>query len=148
MFVHVKKNLPKDIENSVFYPKQRDSLKRELFSFMKEQISLREDLMFLRNKVGDPIKEEEIRSYMERLSTKYNDIDNNVGLSYHIEATRIDYGLSVHVIIFRGQIHVKKFVFRFRKTETKAGLDNVSSSGIIENYDVLKKSKKIRFGDR
>jgi hypothetical protein len=148
MCVHVRPNLSKEIENSVFYPKQRDSLKRELFSFMKEQIPLRDDLMFLRNKVGDPIKESEIRDYMERLSRKYNDNDNNTGLSYHIEATRIDYGLSVHVVIFRGQIHVKKFVFRFRKTETKSGLDNLSSSGIIENYDILRDKKKIKFGGR
>ena len=148
MFVHVKPNLSKELENSIQYPRQRDSLKREIFAFMKEQIGLRDELMALRNRVGDAVKESDLTDHMEKLSRKYNDIDNNVGFSYHIEATRIDYGLSVHVVIFRGQIHVKKFVFRFRKLETKAGLDNVSSSGIIENYDVLRNKKKIRFGGK
>ena len=64
------------------------------------------------------------------MKEKYNDKNNNIGLDYHIEATRIDYGVPVFVIIKRTDISMKKFVFRFRKTDVATGMDGLSPIGV------------------
>ena len=138
MVLQVKDSLPKDIETSIYYPKLRNLLHSEIFNFCKEQLELKADLNFLRMSVGQVLSESEIREYLDGLMAKYNnDSNSNVCLSYHIEVTRIDFGVPVFVVIKRGNnILMKKFVFRFRKTDLEQGLFGLSNSGIP--LDVLK----------
>lgn len=140
MFVNVEPHLPEDIEGSIYYPKLKMLLRSELITFCKEQIELKEDLDLLRMSVGQVMSEKEIREYLDELMLKYNSVDNNVGLSYHIEATRVDYGVPVFVVIKRTEIHMKKFVFRFRKEKLSDGIGNLSGSGILLN--TLKKGRE------
>jgi hypothetical protein len=143
MFVHVSPNLPERYENSVMYPKQKQKLIKEIYRFMREQIELRDDLLFLTARVGEKVHEKDLRDYLEKLAKKYNDYDNNNGFSYHIESTRFDYSAAVHVVVFRGQIYVKKFVFRFRKANIAAGLENISPTGLVEGYNF-----RVKFGEK
>lgn len=128
MFMRVQNSLPTDIETSIYYPKLRQLLFNEINYFTKERKDVRDDLHLLRLNVGSYMNEAEIREYLDSLKEKYN---NNpyVGLEYHIEATRIDFGVPVFVIIRRGDIYLKKFVFRFRKPVTGANLDGLSVIG-------------------
>jgi hypothetical protein len=130
MFIRVEESLPTNVENSMLYSRLKQLLKKEMFSFMKEQIELRDDLNKIIPMIGDAVPEYKIREMFDALVAKYNSKDNNNAIAYHIEATRVDYGVPVFVIIFRGQVLVKKFVFRFRKEKLGKGLDSVSSSGV------------------
>lgn len=141
MILNVKGSLPRDIENSIYYPKLKNLLHSEIFNFCKEQLELKADLNFFRMSVGQVMSEDEIRDYLDSLKLKYNGIDgSNVCLDYHIEVTRIDYGVPVFVVIKRGNnITMKKFVFRFRKTKLDQGLLGLSTSGIP--LEVLKEGR-------
>ena len=140
MFVNIEPHLPEDIEGSIYYPKLKTLLRSELINFCKEQIELKNDLEILRMNVGQVMSESEIREYLDGLMSKYNSTVNNVGLSYHIEATRIDYGVPVFVVIKRTEIFMKKFVFRFKKERLTDGIANLSQSGLILN--TLKKGSE------
>lgn len=129
MFVRVERSLPSNIENSVFYPKLKQLLFTEITRFTKERAELKADLNFLRMNVGEVLGEPEIRDYLDTLKRKYNDKDNDVGLDYHIETTRFDYGVPVFVVIKRDVIYMKKLVFRFRKADTAVSAQGVSLSG-------------------
>jgi hypothetical protein len=134
MFVKVEPSLPANIENSVFYPRLQHALRKEMISFFKEQIELRDDMLRLLPSIGEPLPEYKIREMFDTLTKKHNSKDNNNGVAYHIEVTRVDYGVPVFTIIKRGDtILVKKFVFRFRKKSISGGLDDVSSSGIPDS---------------
>jgi len=130
MFVKVYDSLPTNIENSIFYPKLKQLLHMEIMKFTKEQVELKQDLNLLRMNIGEILSETEIREYLDSLKAKYNLEDNNVGLDYHIEVTRYDYGVPIFVVIKRDIIHFKKFVFRFRKASPNMGLNDVQVSGI------------------
>ncbi len=130
MFVRVERSLPSNIENSVFYPKLKQLLFTEITRFTKERAELKADLNFLRMNVGELLGEAEIRDYLDTLKRKYNDKDNDVGIDYHIEATRFDYGVPVFVVIKREVIYMKKFAFRFRKPDTSSSIQGLSASGV------------------
>jgi hypothetical protein len=130
MFVKVENSLPEKIENSVYYPKLKQLLMPEIMRFTKERLELRNDLNFFRMNIGESLSDVEIREYLDSLKAKYNLEDNNIGIDYHIEATRFDYGVPVFVVIKRDIIYMKKFVFRFRKGNYTAGLSNVSIGGV------------------
>lgn len=137
MVVDVKDSLPTDIEGSIFYGKLKNLLHSEIVNFCKEQLELKQDLNVFRMSIGQEMSETEIREYLDSLKLKYNNQDNNVGIDYHIEATRIDYAVPVFVVIKRTDILMKKFVFRFRKAKLSDSIGELSSSGIPIN--VLKK---------
>lgn len=119
LFIKVEDSLPADLENSIFYSRIKNTMTKELMSFMREQAALRADLMRLKDKIGEIMSEDQIRRELEPLM-KYNEEDNNVGVIYHIESTRLDYGVPVIVIIKRDVLYVKKFVFRFKKEDMSA----------------------------
>ena len=133
LFMKNHDSLPIDVENSIYYARLRQLLHPEIFNFCKEQEELKADLNFLRLCIGEPITESEIRDYLNGLKEKYNKNDK-VGIEYHIEVTRIDYGVPVFCVIQRGNaIHMKKFVFRFRKANQEAGVGDLSNAGIISD---------------
>ena len=41
---------------------------------------------------------------------------HNIGIEYHIEVTRYDYGVPVFVVIKRDIIYIKKICFQIQKT--------------------------------
>lgn len=132
MLMTAQDSLPKDIESSIYYPKLKTLLHSEILSFCKEQLELKSDLNFLRMEIGNTLSESEIREYLDSLKLKYNDKeDSNVCLDYHIEVTRVDYGVPVFIVIKRGNnIIMKKFCFRFRKKSVSQSLTDLTISGI------------------
>ena len=140
MMVQVQNSLPTDVEQSIYYAKLKHLLHPEIFNFCKEQIELKQDLNLFRMSVGKPMVEKEIREYIDNLKQKYNEHYENVGLDYHIEVTRYDYGVPVFVVIKRTEIFMKKFVFRFKKERLTDGIANLSQSGLILN--TLKKGSE------
>jgi hypothetical protein len=130
MFVNVLPSMPSKIENSIYYNRLKHLLMPEIITYCKEFTDMRDDLLYLRAAIGTELSEDAIRAYLDGLKEKYNDKNNNIGLDYHIEATRIDYGVPVFVIIKRTDISMKKFVFRFRKTDVATGMDGLSPIGV------------------
>jgi hypothetical protein len=131
MVVNVYDGLPVEIENSIFYPKLKQLLYFEIIRFCKEQTELKEDLLIFRNLVGESLEESQIREYLDTLKAKFNNTNSNVGLNYHIEATRIDLSCVLFVIIKRHDIHMKKFVFRFRKKNLGSNVDGIAPGGLF-----------------
>ena len=130
MMVQVKDSLPTEIEQSVYYAKLKQLLHPEIYNFCKEKIELKQDLNFLRMKVGEKMTEKEIREYLDSLKLKYNGAVDDIGIDYAIEVTRVDYGVPVFVVIKRNEISMKKFVFRFRKINQEKGIGNLTVSGL------------------
>jgi len=130
MFVKVENSLPEKIENSIYYPKLKVLLHPEIVRFTREKIELRDDLNFFRMNIGEQLSDTEIREYLDSLKLKYNFEDNDIGIDYHIEATRFDYGVAVFVVIKRDKIYMKKFIFRFKKGNISDGLKDVTQAGI------------------
>ena len=131
MFIASLPSLPTDVENSIYYARIKQLLHPEIYNFCKEQLELKEDLNFLRMSVGEVMTEQEIRDYLDSLKDKYKDNDK-VGIEYHIEVTRIDYGVPVFCIIRRGNgIFMKKFVFRFRKANQEIGLADLTNAQVL-----------------
>ena len=54
-----------------------------------------------------------------------------VGIDYHIEVTRLDFGVPVFVLIKRDSIYLKKFVFRFKK-DISTGLGDLTNAGMLK----------------
>ena len=128
-FIDAKPSLSTNITNSIYYNKLKHLLHSEIVYFCKEKVELKTDLNMLRLMVGEKLTEESIREYLNALKEKYN-ADTNIGIEYHIESTRIDYGVPTFIIIRRGDnVSMKKFVFRFRKTSITDSLDGVTPSG-------------------
>lgn len=133
MFISALPSLPTDVENSIYYARIKQLLHPEIMNFCKEQLELKEDLNMLRMSVGEPMTEQEIRDYLNGLKEKYKSNDH-VGIEYHIEITRVDYGVPVFCVIQRGNgIYMKKFVYRFRKTNQAIGNEDLSISQILNN---------------
>ena len=153
MFIKVEDSLPTKIENSIFYPKLKVLLHQEILGFFMKSSEadhkdLKDDLNMLRMNVGEQLSEEEIREYLDNLKTTYNSKDNNVALDYHIEVTRFDYGVPVWVTIKRGSIHMKKFVFRFRKS-TQSTMNVIGGSFNLTETDEARKNRYNRLmGDK
>ena len=131
MYTDVSQALPTNIENSIYYPKIKHLLFSEINSFCKEKIELKNDLNGLRNMVGEVMTEKQIREYLDGLKLKYNGMVNNVGIDYHIEVTRLDFGVPVFVLIKRDSIYLKKFVFRFKK-DISTGLGDLTNAGMLK----------------
>jgi hypothetical protein len=148
LFVDVRQGLPTNVENSVYYPKIKHLLFGEINSFCKEQVELKQDLNVLRMMVGEEMTESQIRDYLDGLMLKYNNEVNNVGIIYHIEQTRLDYGVPVVVIIKRDSIYVKKFVFRFKK-ELSRGIGDLNNAGLLKKdiTSTLANKKLMKDGD-
>lgn len=147
IFVNVLPSLPQDIESSIYYAKLKNLLHPEIINFCKEQLELKSDLQFLRMNVGEALSETEIREYLDTLKQKYNSIEHNVGLDYHIEATRVDYGVAVFCVIKRDEIYMKKFVFRFRKKNQDGFLGGLSTSQIPDTKKKSIYSSLLRGGE-
>lgn len=131
MFISNLPSLPTDVENSIYYARIKQLLHPEIMNYCKEQLELKEDLNMFRMSVGEPMAEKEIREYLDGLKQKYKNNDN-VGIEYHIEITRVDYGVPVFCTIVRGNgVYIKKFVFRFRKTNQSIGSEDLSISQIL-----------------
>lgn len=141
LFVDVRNSLPTEVENSIYYPKLKHLLFSEINDFCKEKLELKKDLHGFRELVGTTLEESDIRKYLENLKNKYNMQVNNIGLDYHIEVTRIDFGVPVFVIIKRDFIYMKKFVFRFKKN-ISTGLEGLTSAGTFKHniVDAISKS--------
>lgn len=137
MFIDVRESLPTEVENSIYYPKLRHLLFSEINEYCKEKTELKKDLNIFRELVGEYVNETQIREYLDGLKTKYNMQVNNIGLDYHIEVTRIDYGVAVFVIIKRDFVYMKKFVFRFKK-DISTGLEGLTNAGAFKNKIVEK----------
>ena len=128
----VQDSLPAKVTNTIFYTKLKYLMFSEIVKFCREKLELKQDLLNLRTFIGEFISEEDIRKMFDELKEKYNNVNDNIGMDYHIEATRIDYGVCLFVMLKRGDIvFAKKFVFRFRKSQT-VGFDfsNITSGGI------------------
>ena len=111
-------NISDNIERSIFYPRLKQLLFKEINLFCREHTALKADLQFVRMQIGTPMSEQDIRVMMDEMMKRYNTPANdNVGIMYHIEKTRFDYGVPVFVIIKRDEIQAKKFVFRFKRKE-------------------------------
>lgn len=154
MFVDVQPSLSSKITNSIYYNKLKYYMFKEIVDFCREKIDLKNDLLDLRVYIGDFMSEEEIRFRLDTLKEKYNNNVQNIGLDYHLEATRIDYGVAVFCIIKRDDIYAKKFIFRFRKNP-QIGLDlsRLSSVGNPlpelsdeEKKEIRKEKYKKNFG--
>ena len=129
MIVKVGDSLPKEVEQSIYYPKLKHLLHGEIINFCKEQVEMKQDLNLFRMNVGSIMSEQEIREYLDGLREKYKHYEN-LALDYHIEVTRFDYGVVVFCIIKRNYIFTKKFVFRFRKKSVGVSMDGFTSGGI------------------
>ena len=129
MFISVEPSLPPNISNSIYYSRIKHLLYGEIVGFCREQTDLKEDLNNLRQSVGAFLAEDVIREYLDGLKQKYNTINNNISIEYHIETTRVDYGVPVFVTIKRDDCYQKLFVYRFRKGPT-TGLSNLTNSGV------------------
>ena len=155
MFIHVGDSLPSKIENSIFYPKLKVLLHQEILRFFMKSSEaahreLKDDLNLFRLNIGEKLSETEIREYLDTLKNKYNNADNNIALDYHIEVTRFDYGVAVWVVIKRADIHMKKFIFRFRKVAATMEIDGVNVGGIPleEGKDARKERYLKLMGDK
>ncbi len=129
MFVSVQNSLSPRVTNSVYYNRLKYLMFGEIVKFCKEKIELRNDLLNIRSYIGEFMSEADINRYFTDLKMKYNGSVHNVGLEYHIETTRIDYGVCVFVIIKRDNIYVKKFIYRFRK-DPQIGIESGNLSPI------------------
>lgn len=143
MFVDVQPSLSSDITNSIFYNKLKYFMFKEIVDFCKEKIELKNDLLELRVLIGEFLTEQDIRNKLDLLKERYNNTVQNIGIEYHLESTRIDYGVAVFCIIKRDDIYAKKFVFRFRKSP-QIGLNysGLSSIGAPISSDLTDDEKK------
>lgn len=133
MAVNVTPGQAPEIANSVFYAKIKHLLFGEIVSFTREKYELRADLQRLREFVGDLMTEAELRQYLDGLKDKYNNkTDTNIGVDYHIESTRIDYGVAVFAVIKRDEITAKTLVYRFRKA-ADVSLNGLSNTGVPQS---------------
>lgn len=126
MFVTLVPSLSPRVTNSIYYNKLKYLMFNDIVQYCKEKLELKSDLLNLRGYIGDYLAEDDIESYLDGLKAKYNGssdpLTQNIGIEYHLETTRIDYGVVVFCVIKRDDIYLKKFVFRFRKTPL-AGID-------------------------
>jgi hypothetical protein len=126
MYVTLVPSLSPGVTNSIYYNKLKYLMFNDIVQYCKEKLELKSDLLNLRSYIGDYLSEDDIEKYLDSLKKKYNGsadpLYQNIGIEYHIETTRIDYGVAVFCVIKRDDIYMKKFVFRFRKTPL-AGLD-------------------------
>lgn len=126
--VRVVPSVSENILNTSFYPRIRVLEIPEIMRFCQEQISLKNDLLDLTTYIGEYMTEAQIREIFDTLKEKYNQ-EKIIGMEYHVESTRIDFGVVLFVVIKRTDIFVKKFIFRFRKA-LDTNLVGLSSIGV------------------
>lgn len=127
--VKIIPSVSEKILNSSYYPRIKVLELPEIIRFCKEQTSLKNDLLAILTYVGEQMSEEDIRNIFDSMKRKYNQNDK-IGLDYHIEMTRYDYGICLFVIIKRDDVYAKKFVFRYkRKDKSETNIDGLTSVG-------------------
>lgn len=123
-------------EHSVVYGRLKQRLHPDILKFCLNEIDLKDDLMFFRSMVGDTLREIDVLNYVKNIQEKYNNdrsYNRNVGIDYFIESTRYDFVLILFVTIIRGEnIFQTRFVFRYRKSDTNAGVMGMNMSGLPE----------------
>jgi hypothetical protein len=124
MKITVMDTVPNEISSSIHYGKIKHSLHSHIVTFCRDKKDLKNDLKLLSYGVGREYDYDILIEVMEGLKEKYNGLDNNIGLEYHIEFTRYDFALIVTAIIKRADIEVKKFVFRYKKKSTGDSMIN------------------------
>lgn len=125
MIISMQKSLPTKVTNNIYYTKLKYLMFNEIIKFCKEKIDLKIDLLGLKDTIGEFLSEEQILDLFNSFKAKYNDQNYpDIGVEFHVESTRLDYGVCVFIIIKRGDtIFCKKFIFRYRKTTAGIGLD-------------------------
>ena len=122
------------IANSIYYPRIKQLMFKEIIDFCKEKTELKNDLLQMQKLIGAKLSEAEIREYLDNLKLKYG-MTSDLGIEYHIESTRVDYGVCVFAIIKRNDIWTKKLVFRFRKASTDT-IFGLSNGGVMDVTDL------------
>lgn len=142
--MNVHKSLDPRITNNIYYTRLKYLMFNEIVKFCRERIDLREDLLALRTTIGEFMTEDQIRETFDNLKQKYNSGDiENIGIEYHMESTRLDYGVVLFCALKRGDIfNLKKFVFRFRKGNLSSGVPGLDAIG-MELPDVKKDIKEL-----
>lgn len=128
MLVDVVPSLDEKITNSIYYNKLKHATFNEIITFCREKIELKSDLLYIRTFIGEFLTTDEIHDVFDELKKKHNG-EENIGIEYHIETTRIDYSVCLFVIIKRNDIMAKKFIFRFRKAPS-AGLSGLTNANM------------------
>jgi hypothetical protein len=134
--VKVVPSMPEAILNTSFYPRIKVLQIPEIMRFCKEQTTLKNDLLDMCNYIGEYLSESDIHDLFDALKDKYNNENPLVGLEYHIESTRIDYGVVLFVVIKRDDVYLKKFIFRYRKS-LDSSIDGLSTIGVPLNSKPL-----------
>ena len=120
------------VTNNIYYTKLKYLLFNDIIKYCKEQIDLRQDLLNLRSQIGEYYTDEQLRDMFDAIKIKYNTGTNDtIGIDYHIESTRLDYGVCLFCVLKRGDIiNIKKFIFRFRKGNLNSGVQGLNSVGL------------------
>jgi hypothetical protein len=124
-------------EHSIVYGRLKQRLQPDIIRFCLNEVDLKNDLLFFRSMVGDTLREIDILNYVKDIQDKYNNgrsYNRNVAIDYFMEATRFDFVLVLFVTIIRGEnIYQTRFVFRYRKTNINAGVNDMNMSGLPVN---------------
>lgn len=123
MKVVVYETVPEEISNSLNYTRIKHELHSHINNFCREKVDLKNKLHVLRLAVGRRYDPEDVKNTLEQFKEEFNEKDNNIGLDYNIVVTKFDFVVTVHVVIKRTDIEMKKFVFRYRKKSTTENED-------------------------
>jgi hypothetical protein len=132
MFVRVQDGLTDVTQHSIYYNKLRSLLHADIRMFCLEKRELNQDLETLRLNIGNVVSENELLTYSNELMDKYNNKNDNIGLIFHLEATRVDFALICVAIIKRDDIYTKKFTFRYRKPSINDGVYGLTLSNTFQ----------------
>lgn len=140
MVIHVDDKSHKQVsfadEHSIVYGRLKQRLQPDILNFCRNEIDLKDDLLFFRSMVGDTLREVDVLNYVKDIQDKYNNgrsYNRNVSIDYFIETTRYDFVLVLFTTIIRGEnIFQTRFVFRYRKSSQTAGVHGMSMSGLPE----------------
>lgn len=121
-------------EHSIVYGRLKQRLQPDILDFCRNEIDLKDDLLFFRSMVGDTLREVDVLNHVKNIQEKYNNgrsYNRNVSIDYFIETTRYDFVLVLFVTIIRGEnIYQTRFVFRYRKSNQTAGVHGMDMSGL------------------
>lgn len=131
MRVEIIRNVSTKTTASINYLNLRHKNFREIISFCRERITLKDDLVEMNTKVGTPVSLVDINEMAEYYKRKHTVED--IGLEYHVEVTRWDFSLIVFVIIKRDFIKAQKFVFRYRKIGGETNYSNLDYTHVDFN---------------
>lgn len=140
-FIKVLPSAPESVLNSAFYPRIRILEIPEIMQYCREHTDLKNDLLAIATFIGEFLTEDQIRDIFDGLKNKYNTNDSLVGLEYHMEATRVDFGIVLFVAIKRNNFYIKKFIFRFRKA-LDVSMSGLSNIGVPEEPQIMSKIRQ------